>query len=150
MGASGAGALACGIGLGLALAFAPPAGRADDLPRLPDGRLEPGCDAVADAPSLATQIEFVGGLQFAEGTGAPRPRDPDAALASLEVGDLRIAGDARKWVFLEKKLIDHGFLVRWANEADPAERVALYTSWASLKDPALRARNIVCHEREGG
>jgi hypothetical protein len=132
--------------ISLALAGSAPLAGAEDFPRLPDGRLRAGCDFLSDGPSLATEMEFVGGLQFDEAARPAKPRDPAAAVQALRVGDLSIPGDARSYGFVEKQPLALGFVVRWANKANTGERVALYTSWASLKEPALRQRNIVCRE----
>lgn len=130
-----------------ALAGEAPAG---DFARLPDGRLRPGCEALGDAPSLAAKMEFQGGIRFAEGAGPARPADPEAAVGALQVGPLRVAGDEAQYVFLDKKVYQDGFVVVWKEEADAPRRVALWTSWASLRDPRFRAHNVVCREAAAG
>jgi hypothetical protein len=91
-------------------------------------------------------MEFAGGLRFAEGPGPARPADPEAAVNALQVGPLRVAGDEGRYVFLDKKVYQDGFVVVWKEEAASPRRVALWTSWASLKDPLWRTRNVVCRE----
>jgi hypothetical protein len=134
----------------VALALAPGT-RAAAAPKAPfgqraDGTLLPGCSYVADAPALTARIEFVGGIQFAEGEGPSRPSDPAAEVASLQVGELHVDGDPRAFAFLGAAQEPDGFVLLWRTEGPPAERVAVYTRWASLKDPPLRKKNVVCRE----
>lgn len=116
----------------------------------PDGSLIPGCSYVADAPAMTARIEFVGGIEFAEGEGPSRPKDPAAEVASLQVGELTLAGDDRSFAFAGAAEAPDGFLLRWKSEGPPVETVTVYTRWASLRSPSLRKKNVMCREREGG
>ncbi|HVP28776.1 MAG TPA: hypothetical protein VMW35_06400 [Myxococcota bacterium] len=115
-----------------------------------EGALRPGCSYVADAPPLTARIDFVGGIQFAEGDGGIRPKDPAAAVRSLRVSELRLGGDDRIFDFVGASEEPDGFLLRWRSAAVPPETVAVYTRWASLKDASLRPKNVVCREGGGG
>lgn len=136
------------LALGLLLACARSVSAAGTAPfgQHADGTLLPGCGYVADAPALTARIEFVGGIQFAEGDGPARPSDPAAEVASLQVGELRIGGDPRAFAYLGAAEEPDGFVLLWRTDEPPAERVAVYTRWASLKDPPLRKKNVVCRE----
>jgi len=133
-------ALLLAPGLGAEAAARAPFGRRAD------GSLLPGCRYVANAPALTARIEFVGGIQFAEGDGPSRPSDPTAAVASLSVGELHIEGDPRAFGYLGAAEEPDGFVLLWRTDEPPAERVAIYTRWASLRSPSLRKQNVVCRE----
>lgn len=134
----------------LALARAPAAAPSAAFGHAPDGSLLPGCSYVSDAPAMTARIEFVGGIEFAEGEGPSRPKDPAAEVASLQVGELTLAGVDETFAFAGAAEAADGFLLRWQRPGPPVETVTVYTRWASLRSPSLRKKNVMCRETAPG
>jgi len=134
----------------LAPAGTPAAAPSTAFGHAPDGSLLPGCRYVADAPAMTARIEFVGGIEFAEGEGPSRPKDPAAEVASLQVGELTLAGEDEAYAFAGASEAADGFVLRWRRAGPPAETVSVYTRWASLRSPSLRKNNVMCREPAPG